>query len=155
MVRPARENMSLAALDRAPVRRGLLLDRRAERRIVARIADHLALSPNQPERTVDHFSGGNQQKVMLSRSFAQDFDLIVFDEPTVGVDVGTRAAIYRLIVDLAKSGTAIVVVSSDLPEIVNLSTRVYVFYRGRVQAELTMPHITEEAVLAHFFERAA
>ena len=155
MVRPARENMSLAALDRAPVRRGLFLDRRAERRIVSRIADHLALSPNRPERTVDHFSGGNQQKVMLSRSFAQDFDLIVFDEPTVGVDVGTRAAIYRLIVDLATSGTAIVVVSSDLPEIVNLSTRVYVFYRGRVQAELTMPHITEEEVLAHFFERAA
>ena len=152
MVRSARENMSLAALHVTPFRRGLFLDLGGERERVLEVASQLALSPNQPERTVDHLSGGNQQKVMLARGFFQKFDLIVLDEPTVGVDVGTRAAIYRFIADLAESGTAVIVVSSDLPEVVNLSTRVYVFYRGRVQAELQRSELTEGAVLAHFFE---
>ena len=132
---------------------GFFLDRPGERAKVGALADHLNLSPKRPERAVDHFSGGNQQKAMLARSLTRDFDLIVFDEPTVGVDVGTRAAIYRFIVDLAEAGAAVVVVSSDLPEILNLSTRAYVFYRGRVQAELAREELTEEAVLAHFFER--
>ena len=92
---------------------------------------------------------------MLARSLTRHYDLIVFDEPTVGVDVGTRASIYEFIVGLAKAGTAIVLISSDLPEILHLTTRAYVFYRGRVQAELQAGDLTEENVLAHFFEREA
>ena len=74
-------------------------------------------------------------------------------EPTVGVDVGTRQAIYQFIVDLAKAGTAVVIVSSDLPEILHLTSRAYVFYRGRIQTELQGPDLTEENVLANFFEK--
>ena len=153
MVRPVRENMSLASLDVAPFRRGIFLDRRGERRKVAELAERLNLSPNQPERAVDHFSGGNQQKAMLARSLTRDVDLVVFDEPTVGVDVGTRAAIYRFIVELAEAGTAVVIVSSDLPEILNVAGRAYVFYRGQIQTELKGTDLTEENVLANFFER--
>ncbi|WP_254449023.1 sugar ABC transporter ATP-binding protein [Thalassococcus sp. S3] len=153
MVRPVRENISIAALDVAPFRRGPFMDRAGERRTVSDLAQRLNLSPNQPERAVDHFSGGNQQKVMLARSLTRPVDLVIFDEPTVGVDVGTRQAIYQFIVELSMEGTAIVIVSSDLPEILNLTSRAYVFYRGRIQAELCGDALTEENVLANFFEK--
>jgi len=155
MMRSVRENVALASLDIAPFSNGIVLDRAGEARMVTGLAERLNLSPPRIERAVDHFSGGNQQKAMLARSLTRAYDLIVFDEPTVGVDVGTRAAIYEFIVGLAKSGTAIVLISSDLPEILHLTTRAYVFYRGRVQAELQADQLTEENVLAHFFEREA
>lgn len=153
LARPARENMSVAALDQVPFRTGLFLNWRGERQRVAELAETLNLSPNQPERAVDHFSGGNQQKAMLARSLTRHVDLVVFDEPTVGVDVGTRQAIYAFIVDLARQGTAVVIVSSDLPEILHLTHRTYVFHHGSVQAELVREQLTEEAVLSNFFDK--
>ena len=155
MMRSCRENMSLAALTERPFSNGYFLDRRGETAKVNDLADRLNLAPRRIERAVDHFSGGNQQKVLLARSLTRDFDCIVFDEPTVGVDVGTRVAIYRFIADLAEAGTAIVLISSDLPEILHLTHRAYVFYRGRVQAELAHDELSEENVLKHFFEREA
>jgi len=155
LMRPVRENMSLAALDTRPFSNGWALDRRAESRTVEDLAERLNLSPRRVERTVEHFSGGNQQKAMLARSLTRDFDVIAFDEPTVGVDVGTRAAIYAFIAQLCESGAAILLISSDLPEILHLSNRAFVFYRGRIQAELSGDAITEENLLSHFFEREA
>jgi len=155
MMRSVRENMSLAALNCAPFRRGMFLDLGGERARVGQIARQLNLNPCQPERSVNHFSGGNQQKTMLARSLTKKFDLIVFDEPTVGVDVGTRAAIYRFIVEQARAGSAVVVISSELPEILNLSTRAYVLYRGRIQAEIERSELSEETVLEHYFERGS
>jgi ribose transport system ATP-binding protein len=155
MMRPVRENIALASLDIAPFSNGYVLDRKGEREKAGELAARLNLSPPRIERAVDHFSGGNQQKAMLARSLTRNYDLIVFDEPTVGVDVGTRASIYEFIVELARGGTAIALISSDLPEILHLTTRAYVFYRGRVQAELQADQLTEENVLAHFFEREA
>lgn len=155
MMRSVRENMALAALNTEPFCHGLFLDRSGEAKAVEALAKQLNLSPNRVERAVDHFSGGNQQKAMLARSLTRSFDLIVFDEPTVGVDVGTRALIYEFIAGLAAKGVAIVLISSDLPEILNLSRRAYVFYRGRIQAELMADELTEENVLSHFFEREA
>ncbi len=155
MMRPARENMMLSALDDESIRRGVFVDRSAERQRVAELAQKLNLSPNRPERIIEHFSGGNQQKSMLARSLSRNFELVVFDEPTVGVDVGTRTVIYQFIVELAAAGTTVIIVSSELPEIVHLSTRAYVFHRGRVQAELAGEALNEESVLAHFFERDA
>ena len=155
MMRPVRENMSLASLTRKPVSNGLFLSAGGEARMAAELAERLHLAPMRVERTVEHFSGGNQQKAMLARSLTREFDLIAFDEPTVGVDVGTRAAIYRFIAELCENGAAILLISSDLPEILHLSNRAYVFYRGQVQAELEGADITEENVLKHFFEREA
>lgn len=155
MMRSCRENISLAALSQAPFSNRWLLDQTAERDKTTEIAEQLNLTPLRIERAVDHFSGGNQQKVMLARSLTRTFDLIIFDEPTVGVDVGTRSAIYGFVRDLCEAGAAIVLVSSDLPEIIHLSHRAYVFYRGRIQAELEGPEITEENLLRNFFERQA
>ena len=151
MMRPARENMALVALDIRPFSRGLLVDHAGERRMVDELSDRLNLAPRRPELSIDRFSGGNQQKVMLARSLTRDFDLVAFDEPTVGVDVGTRAAIYRFIVALALRGVAIVLVSSDLSEILNLASRAYVFYKGAVQAELPRAALSEDRVLPHLF----
>ncbi len=155
MMRPARENISLASLNIKPFSSNGFLSRSGESEIVNTLAKRLNLSPMRVERTAEHFSGGNQQKLMLARSLTREFDLIIFDEPTVGVDVGTRAAIYEFIAELCEAGAAIILISSDLPEILYLTNRAYVFYRGRVQAELAGEAITETNVLSHFFEREA
>jgi ribose transport system ATP-binding protein len=155
MMRSVRENIAMASLDIKPFSNGPFLSAGGERRAVTALAERLNLSPLRIERAVDHFSGGNQQKAMLARALTRHYDLIVFDEPTVGVDVGTRASIYRFIVELARAGAAIVLISSDLPEILHLTNRTYVFYRGRIQAEVAGDQLTEENVLPYFFEREA
>ncbi len=153
MMRPARENISLASLLNTPVSNRLFLNTKTENQVASGLADRLNLSPRRIERLAGQFSGGNQQKLMLARSLTREFDLIVFDEPTVGVDVGTRAAIYEFIAELCENGVAILLISSDLPEILHLTNRTYIFYKGEVQAELAGSAITEANVLAHFFER--
>jgi ribose transport system ATP-binding protein len=155
MIRSCLENMMLPAISRPPYTRGGFLDRGAERSAAGTLAKRLNLQPMKVERTVDHFSGGNQQKVMLAKSLSRPIDVFIFDEPTVGVDVGTRVAIYGFIRDLCEAGAAIVLVSSDLPEILHLANRAYVFHRGRMQAELPKHEISEEALLSLFFERKA
>lgn len=151
MMRPARENISLAALDIQPFSNGLFLNIGAEKNIANHLADRFHLSPHKIEHSAERFSGGNQQKLMLARSLTREFDLIVFDEPTVGVDVGTRAAIYEFIAELCQNDVAILLISSDLPEILNLTHRAYVFYQGKIQAELARDQLTEANILPHFF----
>ncbi len=155
MMRSVRENTALPSLHLDRFSGGPILKRAAERRIVGDIADRLNLQPRSIERAVDHFSGGNQQKVLLAKSLTRDVKLFVFDEPTVGVDVGTRVAIYQFIRDLCEGGAAVLLISSDLPEILHLSHRAYVMYRGQLRAELEGAAITESAVLGHFFEKEA
>ncbi|MEG9863065.1 MAG: sugar ABC transporter ATP-binding protein [Parvularculales bacterium] len=152
MRRSAGENMRLVSLGQLPHQNNWFIDAKKEKQSVGSLAKMLKLTPNQPAREVDHFSGGNQQKVMLARSIAQDFDVIIFNDPTVGVDVGTRASIYRFIADLAKAGTAIIIISSDLIEVINLSSRAYVFSRGRIKAEVSGRALNEKTMLTHFFE---
>jgi ribose transport system ATP-binding protein len=155
MMRSCRENISLPSLDRRPFSFGPILERVAEIRETGTLADRVNLQPRRIERIVELFSGGNQQKVMLAKCLTRPVDLFVLDEPTVGVDVGTRAAIYAFIRDLCEAGAAVVIVSSDLPEVLHLPRRVYVFYRGRIQATLEGEQITEENLLRHFFDREA
>ena len=101
------------------------------------------------------FSGGNQQKIMLAKCLTREVKLFVFDEPTVGVDVGTRIAIYEFIAELCKNGAAILVISSDLTEILHLPNRVYVMCRGNLSAELSGKDINQETVLEHCFGHEA
>jgi ribose transport system ATP-binding protein len=94
-------------------------------------------------------SGGNQQKVVLGRWLMRDADVVILDEPTRGVDVGARREIYELVEELAKAGKAVLVVSSDLPEVIGVSDRVLVMRAGRIVAELDSTTATEEAVMSH------
>jgi ribose transport system ATP-binding protein len=155
MMRNVRENIALPALSLPGFARGPVLRRQAEASRTQELAKRLNLQPLRMEREVDHYSGGNQQKVLLAKSLTRDVKLFVFDEPTVGVDVGTRVAIYEFIRDLCESGAAVLVVSSDLPEILHLTHRVYVMCRGALAAELHGDEITQENVLRHSFEREA
>ena len=119
MVRNVRENVALSALTCPPLSRFGILDRTAERQKVLALADRLNLQPRSIERDVQYFSGGNQQKVMLAKGLMRDVRLFIFDEPTVGVDVGTRVAIYQFIADLCESGAGVLLISSDLTEILS------------------------------------
>ena len=155
MMRNVRENIALPALSTADFSRGFLLRRKSETARAHDLAKRLNLQPLRTEREVDHFSGGNQQKVLLAKSLTREIKLFAFDEPTVGVDVGTRVAIYEFIRDLCQGGAAVLLISSDLPEILHLANRVYVMCRGVLTAELEGDGITQESVLRHCFEREA
>jgi ABC-type sugar transport system ATPase subunit len=124
-----------------------LISRKAERsRVSAAIARYDVRSANvsQPIGTL---SGGNQQKALLARWLERDPELILLDEPTRGVDVGAKAEIHALIDQLADQGKAILFVSSDLPELVGMSDRIYVMNRGRIETELTNDEMTEQNVI--------
>jgi simple sugar transport system ATP-binding protein/ribose transport system ATP-binding protein len=96
---------------------------------------------------VVELSGGNQQKVVIAKSLIQEPSLIIFDEPTRGVDVGAIAEIHRMIEKLADAGAAVVVISSYLPEILNLSDRILVARQGRIVEEMTIDEASEEKIM--------
>ena len=152
VTRPVRENISLAALALPYFSRFGILRRRRERRAVVGVAHRLNLRPLSIERQVGYFSGGNQQKVVLGRGLTRDVQVFIFDEPTTGVDVGAKAEIYGFLKQLCERGAAILLISSDLPEILHLANRAYVMHRGRLRAELQANALTEQAVLSHFFD---
>ena len=149
-------NMTLSALRQYPQRRLLGWQSKLARlQLSERTAPRVELAGRNLPRPVAQLSGGNQQKVLFAKGLVQRVDLFVYDEPTVGVDMGTRSAIYALVKDLCEAGAGVVVVSSDLPEILHLCHRAYVMRRGRLVAELQGGAITESAVLQHFFAEDA
>ena len=154
MIRNCRENIALPALTQPEnLHAKLFINKTKEKQTANALAQQFELHPMNIDRQVAHFSGGNQQKVLLAKSMTREIKLFVFDEPTVGVDVGTRVEIYKFIAELCEQGAAVVIISSDLPEVLHLSNRVYVMYRGQLQAELHGDDINETTVLGHFFEK--
>jgi ribose transport system ATP-binding protein len=149
--RPIRENASMAALDLPTFSHAHILRRASERRAIQAIVDTLRLRPRQIERSVAKLSGGNRQKVLLARGMTRDISIFLFDEPTVGIDVGAKIEVYELMKSLVAEGAAIVLVSSELPEVMNLSNRLYVMHRSQMVAELSGADINETEVLSHFF----
>lgn len=141
-----RFNVTLPNLSRL-VRAGLLLLRRAEAPLVQSWSERLQIRPPGPDLLVENLSGGNQQKVVLAKWLATEPRLIVLDEPTRGVDVGAKAEIYVRMRELARQGVGIVMISSELPELLGMSDRIVVFHEGRVSGELTRAEATEQAVM--------
>lgn len=152
MMLSIRENVSLPSLQLSKFADRFFLKKKNEKAVVRDLAKQLDLTPLHIERDVEHFSGGNQQKALIARALARDVKLFIFDEPTVGVDVGARMLIYQCIRDLCEAGAGVLLISSDLPEILNLAHRSYVMYRGEQRAELTADETTEQNVLRYFFE---
>ena len=93
-------------------------------------------------------SGGNQQKVVLAKVLLADTDIIIFDEPTRGIDVGARAEIYDLMDRLAGSGKSLIMVSSDMEELLGMSDRIIVLSEGKITGELTRPQFSQETILS-------
>ncbi|MBO0663113.1 sugar ABC transporter ATP-binding protein [Jiella sp. MQZ9-1] len=152
LTRPIRENVSMAALDLPRYQRGGVIRQFAERALVKPIMETLKLRPPNIERAVGNLSGGNRQKVMLGRAMARDLDIFLFDEPSVGIDVGAKVEVYEFIKRLVEQGAAVVVVSSELPEVLALSNRLYVMHHGKIAALLEGDQRTEQNVLSSFFE---
>jgi L-arabinose transport system ATP-binding protein len=144
--RSVRDNISLAVLPR--LRRWRVVRRAAERRLARRFVQELRVRAHSIEQEADTLSGGNQQKVVLARWLARDCTLLILDEPTRGVDVGAKADIYAIIDQLALRGTALLVISSELPEVLGLADRIVVMQDGRMTGVLDRADATEERVLA-------
>ena len=122
--------------------------RMAEMRALAEgWAKKLAIRAGDATARVIELSGGNQQKVVIAKSLVQKPKVIIFDEPTRGVDVGAIAEIHQLIHQLADDGLAVIVISSYLPEILNLSDRILVSQRGRIVEEFRPAQATEEKIM--------
>lgn len=120
---------------------------REERALVAHFFQRLAVRAASPEVRAAALSGGNQQKVVLAKWLAARCRVLILDEPTRGVDVGSKAEIHGLIDELARQGTGVLLISSELPEVLNLSTRVLVLRAGRVVGELTRSEADQETVM--------
>ena len=114
-----------------------------------RFISQLNIKAKDSRTRVINLSGGNQQKVVLGKWFNTNGEIFIFDEPTIGIDVGSKQEIYKVMVDLLKHGKAIIMVSSDMPEIISMSDRVLVMKNGQIAAELSTEQITEENILIH------
>jgi rhamnose transport system ATP-binding protein len=138
-------NASLASLGR--LRRGVLIRAADERRLAADWALRLRLKYARLTDPVAALSGGNQQKVVLAKWLARRPTVLVVDEPTRGIDVATKAEVHRLLSDLAADGVAVLMISSELPEILGMADRVLVMHEGRLTADLPREDATEERIM--------
>jgi ribose transport system ATP-binding protein len=141
-----RENVTLPILDRFRRRLGIA-DRRREAALADRYRQELAIRAPSSETPVTALSGGNQQKIVLTRGLAAECRILLIDEPTRGVDVGAKREIHDLVRKQAAQGAAVLVVSSDLPELLALAQRIVVLRQGKVVAELSCAAATPDAVL--------
>ena len=139
------ENITLSSLDR--IGRCGVIRQGNERRIIAKFFEKLCVKAASPQVLAQTLSGGNQQKLVLAKWLARESRILILDEPTRGVDVGAKAEIHKLIDELAAAGCAILMISSELPEVLNLSTRVIVMRSGQLVGELSRAEATAERVL--------
>jgi inositol transport system ATP-binding protein len=142
-----RMNLSMAALGRLRLWR-VLVDERAERAMVDEYRRALNIRMAGPEQLVANLSGGNQQKVVLARWLALRPKVLIVDEPTRGIDVGAKVEVHNLLFEMARSGIAIIAISSELPEILTISDRIVTMREGRVTGEVRRDAADEEMLMS-------
>ena len=140
------KNITLAALDRFS---GALssLDDAAEQQCILQSLARLKVKTSSPELAIGRLSGGNQQKAILARCLLLNPRILILDEPTRGIDIGAKYEIYKLINQLVQQGIAVIVISSELPEVLGLSDRVLVMHEGKLKANLINQNLTQEQVM--------
>lgn len=141
-----RDNVSLASMKKM-TRLGFL-SKRVQNSLVISLINKLRIKPNNPDKQLKALSGGNQQKVVFAKWLILETPILILDEPTRGVDVATKHEIYNIIRALADSGAAIMLISSELPEVIGLSDRIIVFREGRIAGEFLRREASEEKLLA-------
>ncbi|WP_054937323.1 sugar ABC transporter ATP-binding protein [Moorella stamsii] len=141
------QNISLASL-KTISKNGLIL-KPAEKRLAESLVKDLRIKTPGVNIRVSNLSGGNQQKVVLAKWLATKPMILILDEPTRGVDVGAKSEIYQIMKELAANGVGIIMVSSDLPEIIGMSDRIYVTHQGEITAELKKSEATEELIMQY------
>ena len=140
-------NISLSCLNRF-LRSRIFLDHRQLAQIAANYVDLLKIKTPHIHQQVKFLSGGNQQKIVMSKWLLRNCDILIFDEPTRGIDIGAKSEIYQLLRDLAAKGKSIIVISSELPEILRLSHRIIVMCEGRITGELSADEANQEKIMA-------
>jgi ribose transport system ATP-binding protein len=124
-----------------------IIKRRKEKSITEGLIQKLAIKSRGTESKVADLSGGNQQKVVLAKWFGTECEVIILDEPTRGVDVGAKVEIYNLINELASNGLGIIVISSEMIEVIGICDRVIVMREGKIGAVLKKDELTEENIM--------
>lgn len=140
-----RDNMIASNIDKYVSARGLnakLIEEDCEGQV-----DALAVKTPSLDQIVNNLSGGNQQKVLIGRWLLTEPDILILDEPTRGIDVGAKSEIHKLMTKLAQAGKAIIMVSSEMPEVLGMSDRVIVMHEGEKAGELSREEATQEKVL--------
>nr|WP_246703370.1 sugar ABC transporter ATP-binding protein [Rhizobium sp. P28RR-XV] len=145
LCRSVGENISLANLKKFAG--GLFISERQEETAAQRMIKMLQIKTPDTTMIVENLSGGNQQKIVLAKWLLGDLKLLILDEPTRGIDVGSKSEIHRLMTEFARQGLAIIMISSELPEILGMSDRVVVMCEGRVAGELTRSEANQESIM--------
>eukprot|EP00828_Plagiopyla_frontata_P026970 TRINITY_DN35129_c0_g1_i2.p1 TRINITY_DN35129_c0_g1~~TRINITY_DN35129_c0_g1_i2.p1 ORF type:complete len:176 (+),score=11.41 TRINITY_DN35129_c0_g1_i2:1-528(+) len=127
----------------------IFVNNEKEKSITKKFVDMMSIKTPTSSQLIKHLSGGNQQKVIISRWLATDPCILILDEPTRGVDVGSKAEIYEIMNDLVSKGVSIIMVSSELPEVINMSDRVNVMCNGRIVKCLERDDLSQEKIM-HF-----
>ena len=138
-------NVTLASLKKLS-RFGVVNEKR-ERADVEHYRDMLSIKTPTIEKEIRHLSGGNQQKVIVAKWLESESNIVIFDEPTQGIDVGTKHEIYMIIEQLAETGHSVIVVSSDLEELMGIADRMYVMSEGEIMGELERSEFNKEVIL--------
>jgi len=147
LVRSVKENTALPSL-LARLRTLYMIDESNERRFVNQMIDRLSIKVSSPAQVTRNLSGGNQQKVVVAKWLGTNPKVLVVAEPTRGIDVGSKSEIHHLMRELARQGVGILMVSSELPEILGMSDRIVVMSQGRIVAEMPGSEATEEAIMS-------
>ena len=139
-------NITLPILEKLKNKLGII-NIKKQRESVNKWVNLLDVRPNNPDMLAQQLSGGNQQKVVLAKWISTGAKVLIIDEPTNGVDVGAKSEIHQIIRKLASEGTSIIVISSELPEILSVSDRILVMRRGRINGEFINEAITQEDIM--------
>ena len=146
-VRDVKENVALASMEQF-FRNGHLYKAK-ERAKVQEICSRINVKMSSIDVTVSTLSGGNQQKVVLSKWMLREPDILILDEPTRGIDVGAKFEIYKLMTNLVKEGKSIIMVSSELPELIGMCDRIYVMAAGQISGELNRADFSQEKIMRY------
>jgi inositol transport system ATP-binding protein len=141
-----RQNLSMASLA-SLTRWGLFVDERAEMNLVKRFREALSIRMSSPEQKILNLSGGNQQKVVIARWLALQPKVLIVDEPTRGIDIAAKAEVHQLLDEMARSGIAVIMISSELPEIIGMSDRIITMREGRLTGEVLRAEASQEKLM--------
>jgi ribose transport system ATP-binding protein len=142
-----RDNLAMATYDR--FQRGLFIQARKVRQVTEDFVQKLNIRTPSLEQLLRNLSGGNQQKVVVAKWLIRNCDILIFDEPTRGIDVGAKSEIYTLMNELTREGKSIIMISSELPEILRMSDRILVMCEGRLTGELPIEKASQEAIMGY------
>jgi ribose transport system ATP-binding protein len=127
--------------------KGIFINKKAEKQIAEKYVEELATKTPSVDQLVVDLSGGNQQKVVIAKWLINDCDILIFDEPTRGIDVGAKNEIYKLMNKLASEGKSIIMISSEMTEILRMSDRIVVMCEGRKTGEIRIEEATQEVIM--------